>query len=127
MKRTNIIRLILSFALSCSIVTMSGCGNNDTTNRAAQTNVATVPPFERDLDYVRKGNFRHVYVIRRTDNQPLAKDDVEYLKQNSHPQTNMWIKTDEGRRVIAGTNFDWTPENWGALYKRFTIEDYTGR
>ena len=126
MNRPNMTRFVSSFIIFCSIVMISGCGNSNTNNRTAQTNVPVIPPFERDLDYVRKGNFTHVYVIRRTDNQPLAKDDFTYLKQNSHPQTNMWIKTDEGRRVIAGTNFDWTPENWGELYKRFTIEDYTG-
>lgn len=126
MKRLNFTRFVFSFIAFCLIAT-NGCGNNSAdANRTAQTNKANISPFERDLDYVRTGGFRHVYVIRRTDNQPLAKDDVEYLKQNSHPQTNMWIKTDEGRRVIAGSNFDWTPENWGALYKRFTIEDYTG-
>lgn len=102
-----------------------GCGGARRTEQAPKSR--TLPPFEQDLDYVRKGQFAHVYVISRSDGAPLTREDIAYLKANSHPETNMWVITDEGRRAIAGTNFDWTPENFAALGKRFVVEDYTGR
>ena len=68
-----------------------------------------------------------VYTIARPDGNPLDAEDIAYLKANAHPQTNYWIRTDEGRRVIAGTNFNWSTENMEALGRRFTVEDYTGR
>jgi hypothetical protein len=37
----------------------------------------------------------------------------------------MRVKTDDGRRVIIGTNFEYTAEQVTALFKRFNIEDYT--
>ncbi|WP_162199848.1 hypothetical protein [Pyrinomonas methylaliphatogenes] len=83
--------------------------------------------FEQDLDYVRKGQFIHIYVISRLDGEPFDSNDIAYLKANAHPETNMWVMTDDGRRVIAGTNFDWTRENFVALSKRFKIEDRTER
>jgi hypothetical protein len=42
-------------------------------------------------------------------------------------ETTMRILTDEDRRLIVGTNFDFKPEHFDALNKRFRIEDYTGR
>ena len=68
-----------------------------------------------------------VYVIARPDGRPFDAQDTAYLKANSHPETNYWVKTDEGRRIIAGTNFNWSTENMQALSKRFTVEDYTGK
>ncbi len=83
--------------------------------------------FERDLDYARKGSFTHIYVFARKDGQPFGPDDVAYLKANSPEQTNQWLSTDNGRRVIAGSNFDFEPEHFAALNQRFNIEDYTSR
>jgi hypothetical protein len=83
--------------------------------------------FERDLEYVRTGRFTHIYVIARQDNAVLTKDDITYLKENTPRETNQWVSTDEMRRVIAGTNFVFTPEHLDALRKRFIVEDYSGR
>jgi hypothetical protein len=38
-----------------------------------------------------------------------------------------WVTTDEGKKVIAGTNFDLALGNLELLKKRFVVEDYTGR
>ena len=38
-----------------------------------------------------------------------------------------WVTTDEGRKVIAGTNFNLEEGNLEVLRKRFVAEDYTGR
>jgi hypothetical protein len=38
-----------------------------------------------------------------------------------------WVVTDEGKRVIGGTNFDLEQGGMPALRKRFVVEDYTGK
>jgi hypothetical protein len=81
-------------------------------------------PFEQDVQYVRDGQFTYIMVFSRKDGGVFDKEDVNYLKANSPGQTNQWLKTDEGRRVIAGTNFEFTPENLDALRQRFNVEDY---
>jgi len=79
------------------------------------------------MNYARKGQFTHIYVIARKDGQKFQLEDNAYLKANSPEQTNMWIATEQGRRVIAGTNFDFTPEHVAALEQRFTVENFTGK
>ena len=85
--------------------------------------------FEQKLQYVREGQFHHIYVFTRKDGGPFDKDDVAHLNANSPvgEKTNMRVKTDDGRRVLIGTNFEFTQENFDALGQRFNIEDYTGR
>ncbi|MBA3439575.1 MAG: hypothetical protein H0T92_06880 [Pyrinomonadaceae bacterium] len=123
-------QLKLSATLVLVIVTFFGCSRSTRPTATANKTSASPTPataFERDLDYVRKGSFMRVYTIARPDGNPLDAEDIAYLKANTHPETNYWIRTDEGRRVIAGTNFNWSTENMQALGKRFTVEDYTGR
>ncbi len=81
--------------------------------------------FERDLDFIRKGRFKHVYVFARKDRGALNKEDADVLRANV--KIVDLVTTDQGRRAIAGTNFDLTPENMSALLKRFNVEDYSGK
>ena len=58
-------------------------------------------------------------------------EDVEvevksFLRTNA-PQVVDWVTTDEGKRVIAGTNFDLAKGNLELLKKRFVVEDYTNK
>jgi hypothetical protein len=106
-------------------VALGGCdrsGSRDDT--AAQNKPST---FEKDLASVRRNNFQKVYVISRPDGGALNADDKAYLKTNMPIETTMRILTDEDRRVIVGTNFDFKPEHSDALNKRFKVEDYTSR
>lgn len=82
--------------------------------------------FEADLDYVRKGQYTYVWVFSRKDGKPLDRTDAAYLRTNA-PQVVDWVTTDEGKRVIAGTNFDLAQGNLELLKKRFVVEDYTGK
>lgn len=82
--------------------------------------------FERDMDFIRKGRFTYVWVFSRKDGKPIDKDDGAYLRKNA-PQVVDWVSTDEGRRVIAGTNFNLEEGNLDLLRKRFVIEDYSGK
>ena len=82
--------------------------------------------FEADLDYVRKGQYTYVWIFSRKDGKPLDKDDGAFLRTNA-PQVVDWVTSDEGKKVIAGTNFDLAKGNLELLKKRFNAEDYRGR
>ena len=82
--------------------------------------------FEKDLQYIRNGGFTYIWVFSRKDGKPLAKDDSTFLRTNA-PQVVDWVTTDEGRKVIAGTNFNLEEGNLEALRKRYVTEDYSGR
>ena len=101
----------------------SGCDR--TPSGAATQNKPSA--FERDLASVQRNNFQKVYVISRPDGGKLDADDKAYLKTNMPIETTMRILTDEDRRLIVGTNFDFKPEHFDALNRRFKVEDYTGR
>jgi hypothetical protein len=116
--------------LALATLLFSGCGRaNESTS--VPTSAARSPepqtPFERDLDYVRKGQFTYVLVFSRKDGGVFDKDDITFLKANSPSETNQWISSEDGRRVIAGTNFEFKPEHLTALNQRFNIEDMSGK
>jgi hypothetical protein len=122
------------FALLLIVGLLCGCRKTDSGSSGSgspQSKAAPTPAtdFERQLQYVRDGQFAHIYVFARKDGGAFDKDDVAYLTANSPvgEKTNMRVKTEDSRRVIVGTNFEYTQENFDALGKRFNIEDYTGR
>jgi hypothetical protein len=121
-------------ALLIAGVTLTSCSNGNT-NTASSNSPATAPSspaptprtgFEADLDYVRRGQYTYVWVFSRKDGKPLDKNDAAYLRTNA-PQVVDWVTTDEGKRVIAGTNFDLAKGNLELLKKRFNAADYTGK
>ena len=112
---------------------LQACGPRSTTPPVPETATpeatqatVTKTPFERDLQFIRNGQFAHIWVFSRPDGKPLDKDDAAYLRQSA-PQVVDWVTTDEGKRVIAGTNFDLERGNLPQLRKRFKVEDYTGK
>ena len=82
--------------------------------------------FEKDLIYIKDGQFNYVWVFSRKDGKALDKDDSAFLRVNA-PQVIDWVVTDGGKKVIAGTNFNLEEGNLGILRKRFVAEDYTGK
>jgi len=113
------------FAISCNRTAKEGSNGNES---AAPSAPAQTPKtgFDADLEYVKKGQYTYVWVFSRKDGKPLDKDDASYLRQNA-PQVVDWVTTDEGKKVIAGTNFDLEKGNLGLLQKRFVAEDYTNK
>ena len=116
---------------------VSGCGgetsNSNTAASPAPTNAPAPSPsgtpltgFEKDLQYVRNGGFTYIWIFSRKDGKPLDKDDGAFLRTNA-PQVVDWVTTDEGKKVIGGTNFNLEEGNLEALKKRFVAEDYSGR
>ena len=125
--------LVIMLALLAAI-SLTSCSRSSTNSAspsgpsATQTAPAPAPKtgFEADLDYVRKGQYTYVWVFSRKDGNTLDKNDGAYLRTNA-PQVVDWITTDQGKRVIAGTNFDLAKGNLELLKKRFVVEDYTGK
>ena len=114
-------KIALAFAaLGCALA-LAGC------DRAGQKEARRpLTEFERDMVTVKNGGFAHVYVFARKDGQGLGADDKSFLKAHPPDDVNsMWLLTDQERRVILGTNVDFTAANLGALTGRFKVEDYT--
>jgi hypothetical protein len=125
--------LIVSAVLVAGL-SLAACGSNNTNQSPSSSNASPVQSspspartgFEADLDYVRKGQYTYVLVFSRKDGKPLDKNDGAYLRTNA-PQVVDWVTTDEGKQVIAGTNFDLEKGNLNLLKKRFIVEDYTNK
>ncbi len=124
----------LALAIIASLLWLAAC-NGSPPNTAPPTNespTAVTSPspvqtrFEADLDYIRKGGYTYIWVFSRPDGKPIDKEDAAFLRTNA-PQVVDWVTTDEGKKVIAGTNFDLAEGNLGLIKKRFVAEDYTGR
>lgn len=111
--------------LLSACLALAACGGSGP--RQKKTNAPPKSDFERSLDTVRRGSYVKIYVIRRTDGQPLSPEDRDYLRRNTPMETGMWVVTEDGRAAIAGANFEFEPKHFEALSKRFAVEDYTGR
>ncbi len=116
-------------------IALTGCGGSEANQNQpivsespSQSTPESSPltGFAGDLQYVKNGQYTYIWVFSRKDGKPLDKDDSAFLRTNA-PQVVDWVITDEGKRVIAGTNFDLAEGNLGLLKRRFNAEDYTGR
>lgn len=124
------------FIVLASGLLLLGCAKNGT-NTSANSSTESSPAqatakgsplsgFERDLQFVRNGQYAYIWVFSRKDGKPLDKDDGAYLRTNA-PQVVDWVMTDGGKRAIGGTNFDLEQGNMNLLKKRFVVEDSTGK
>ncbi len=124
--------IAIVFLISGLVLTSCNNSNPNTVSSSSsppeQPSPVSTPKmgFEADLDYVRKGQYTYVWVFARKDGKPLDKNDGAFLRTNA-PQVVDWVTTDEGKRVIAGTNFDLAKGNLELLKKRFVVEDYTNK
>lgn len=82
--------------------------------------------FARDLQYIKNGQYAYIYVFSRRDGKNLEPSDSAFLRTNA-PQMVDWAITEEGKKVIGGTNFNLEEGNLDLLKKRFVVEDYSGR
>lgn len=123
--------------VSCAVVIvvlvgMAGCRKTDPQTAAVEPTSSPRPTpspltgFEKDLQYVKNGSYTYIWVFSRKDGKPFVKEDSDFLRTNA-PQVVDWVTTDEGKKVIAGTNFNLEEGNLSALKKRFNAEDYSGR
>lgn len=77
--------------------------------------------FEKDLQFIRNGGYTYIYLVSRKDGKPLEPADSDFLRTNA-PQIVDWAKTDGGKKVIGGTNFNLEEGNLAALKKRYNVE-----
>ena len=116
------------------VLLLAGCSGSAPSNSANSTAAATPPGpapsplkgFEADLQYIRNGQYTYVWVFSRKDGKALEPADSVFLRTNA-PQVVDWVTTDEGKKVIAGTNFNLEEGNLEALKKRYVAEDYSNR
>jgi hypothetical protein len=114
----------------------SACGGgspsptNSTASASPESTAAPSPSpmteFEKDMQFIRNGGYTYVYVLSRKDGKPLEPTDSTYLRTNA-PQVVDWARTDGGKKVIAGTNFNLEEGNLAALKKRYNVEDYSAK
>ena len=132
MKRPGLNEIALLLSAVLLFAACGGSPNSSTTNSPPAASASpTVQPspltgFERDLQFIRNGRFQFVYVFSRKDGKPLDSQDSSFLRTNA-PQVVDWVTTDEGKKVIAGTNFNLEEGNMEKLKKRFNTEDYSGK
>ena len=93
---------------------------------AAVSPTAPLTGFAKDLQYVRNGGYTYIWVFSRKDGKPLDREDGAFLRTNA-PQVVDWVTTEDGRKVIGGTNFNLEEGNLGLLKKRFVTEDFSAR
>jgi hypothetical protein len=131
-----IFQISLSFFVPTAIIVASmACHKPQADSNTANTKEASnqsspkaspLTGFEKDLQFIRNGQYTYIYVFARKDQKVLDKDDGDYLRKNA-PQVVDWVRTDEGKKVIAGTNFNLEEGNLTLLKKRFVVEDYSGK
>ena len=133
-KTIPIIFLAVLFVASCGGGSPSA-SNNTSSNTSGNTPSPQSSPspaaspltgFEKDLQYIRNGQYTYVWIFSRKDGKPLDKEDSAFLRTNA-PQVVDWVITDEGKKVIGGTNFNLEEGNLEVLKKRFVAEDYSGK
>ena len=124
--------ILVLAALVCGAC--GGSGAPSTANAPSPSPTAAAPTpqsspltgFDKDLQYIKNGGYTYVWVFSRKDHKPLDKEDSAFLRTNA-PQVVDWVTTDEGRKVIGGTNFNLEEGNLELLKKRFVVEDYSAK
>ena len=106
-------------------------GNSNSNSSTAAASPAAPSPspltgFEKDLQDIRKGQFTYIWVFSRKDGKPFEPSDSAFLRTNA-PQVVDWFTTEEGRKVIGGTNFNLEEGNLEMLKKRYVAEDYSNK
>ena len=119
--------VVILFFGACGGTAPTSTSNSTPTPVESPTTLPTpLTGFEKDLQDIRNGGFTYVWIFSRKDGKPLDKNDSAFLRTNA-PQVVDWVVTDEGRKVIAGTNFNLEEGNMEVLKKRYIAEDYTGK
>lgn len=132
MKRLGLNEIALSLAAAMLFAACGGSTPTVTPGPSASPTETAAPQaspltgFDKDLQFIRNGRFSYIWVFSRKDGKPLDREDSIFLRTNA-PQVVDWVTTDEGKKVIGGTNFNLEEGNLEKLKKRFVTEDYTGR
>jgi len=126
--RTSLLIIILIFLTVLGVSACRHQASQEETPDVSSYHPAPTPKseFEQKLKFIREGHFKYVWVFTRLDGKAFTKDDADILHTNA-PKVVDWVGSDEGKRFIAGSNFDLEPAPLATLKKRYKIEDYTGK
>jgi len=102
-----------------------GCGSF--TSKPKPSPTPPVSELERDLKAVRGPLILHIYLVARTDNAKLTREDIAFINQNKPLETLEARLTDDSRQVILGMNVIFPPEQLQALQNRFNVREDTGQ
>ena len=116
------------------VMLLAGCAgsapSNANSSEAGATPAGSAPSplkgFDADLQYIKNGQYTYIWVFSRKDGKPFEPADSIFLRANA-PQVVDWVTTDEGKKVIAGTNFNLEEGNLELLKKRYVTEDYSNK
>ena len=128
-RTTSLVLVLLVIATGLLLSACSGNSSGPSNDSSTTQPTAAASPksqFERDLQFIRNGQFTYVWVFSRADGKPIDRDDANFLRQTA-PQVVDWVITDDDKRAIGGTNFDLEKGGMPELRKRFVVEDYTGK
>ena len=125
---------IQTILLLVTVLLLTSCSDGAPANTSTATPEATssspapspLTGFEKDLQYIRNGQYTYVYIFSRKDGKPLQPEDSIFLRANA-PQVVDWVGTENGAKIIAGTNFNLEEGNLELLKKRYNVEDYSGK
>jgi len=129
MRLPIILIAVVLLSVRCGGSAPKNANSSSTPAETAQAPVPSPSPqteFEKDLQFIRNGSYTYVYIFSRKDGKALDSNDSTFLRTNA-PQVVDWVRTDSGKKVIAGTNFNLEEGNLAALKKRFNVEDYSGK
>lgn len=119
------IRLFLIGTLLLSI----GCSANSTIINSGKTSPTPVVPvrssFEQDLESVKVGDFKTIFVLRRKDGAKLDSEDKKFIRTTLN-EANRLTLTEEDKGVIIGTNYPIAAEKMKLVQDRFDLQDITG-
>jgi hypothetical protein len=125
--------LISTLALLAAAVFFVACNKEQSPSSPANTSTSQQTPvaspltaFDRDLQFIRNGQYTYILVLSRKDGKPIDKEDGDFLRKNAS-QVVDWVISDGGKKAIGGTNFNFEEGNMELLKKRFVVEDYSGR
>lgn len=106
-----------------------GCSANSSIVNSGKTSPTPVVPqktsFEQDLESVKVGDFKFIFVLRRRDGGALDPDDKKFVRATAH-DANRFVLSEEDKAIIAGSNYPITPEKMKLLRDRFDLQDITG-
>ena len=125
----------IAIAIAAAMLS-SACGANQrildsSKNSSAENlNAVTSPtpagdPVEREVKAMRNADFNFIYVFRRKDGQPLDADDKKLMAANTPPEINRRKVSEDGKAMIAGSNFHIPAAGFKALTERFDLEDFS--
>ncbi|HQU85323.1 MAG TPA: hypothetical protein PKY59_19440 [Pyrinomonadaceae bacterium] len=92
---------------------------------AASNSAPAISSLEGDIETMRTADFDFIYVFKRKDGAVLTAEDKKYVKDNSPAETNRFLLSEEGKAVVAGSKYMFSPEHLKALTDRFVMENFS--